>query len=262
VYTGIFECNITCKCAKTCLNRVVQEPLKTSLQVFLTKKKGWGVRTLADIPKGTFVCLYVGEVRTEKDAENDGAINGDDYLADLDFLKTVEEIKEGYESCVPEEESENYESSSDEEFNPPSYSKSKMSMFESRMSLRKNLQNTNTKIDGKHQLSKLNTQQRFKNKHKSMLEYLYKDCGVYTLDSRVSGNIGRYFNHSCNPNIFIQNVFIDTHDLRFPWVAYFALSNISAGTELAWNYNYIIGSVQNKRLKCYCGSKNCKGRLL
>lgn len=262
VYTGIFECNITCKCAKTCLNRVVQEPLKTSLQVFLTKKKGWGVRTLADIPKGTFVCICVGEVRTEKDAEIDGAINGDEYLADLDFLKTVEEIKEGYESCVPEEKSKKYKSSSDEKFNPPSYSKSKMSMYKSRRSLRKNLQNTNTKIDGKHQLSKLNTQQKFKNKHKSMLEYLYKDCGVYTLDAKVSGNIGRYFNHSCDPNIFIQNVFIDTHDLRFPWVAYFALSNISAGTELAWNYNYIIGSVQNKRLKCYCGSKNCKGRLL
>ena len=28
--------------------------------------------------------------------------------------------------------------------------------------------------------------------------------------------------HSCGPNMFVQNVFIDTHDLRFPWVAFFA----------------------------------------
>lgn len=28
--------------------------------------------------------------------------------------------------------------------------------------------------------------------------------------------------HSCIPNLFVQNVFVDTHDLRFPWVAFFA----------------------------------------
>lgn len=27
--------------------------------------------------------------------------------------------------------------------------------------------------------------------------------------------------HSCSPNLFVQNVFVDTHDLRFPWVAFF-----------------------------------------
>ncbi|XP_060865063.1 histone-lysine N-methyltransferase eggless-like [Metopolophium dirhodum] len=265
VITGIFECNTSCKCEKTCLNRVVQEPLKTSLQLFLTEKKGWGVRTLADIPKGSFVCTYLGVVRTEKDADNDFSLNWGEYLADLDFLETVEEIKDGYESYVvqPEVESEDYTSSSDdEEFNPSWAIKSKMSMCESRMLLRKNLQDTNTKIDGKHELSKLNTQQKIESKNTSLLRYLDKDCGIYTLDAKVSGNIGRYFNHSCDPNIFIQNVFIDTHDLRFPWVSYFALSNIPAGTELVWDYNYIVGSVKNKKLMCHCGSKNCKGRLL
>ncbi|CAI6361811.1 unnamed protein product [Macrosiphum euphorbiae] len=265
VITGIFECNSNCKCKKTCLNRVVQEPLKTSLQLFLTEKKGWGVRTLTDIPKGSFVCTFLGVVRTEKDADNDFSLNWGEYLADLDFLETVEEIKDGYESYVvqPEDESEDYTSSSDdEEFNPSWAIKKKMSMFESRMSLRKNLQNTNTKIDGKHELSKLNTQPKVDSKNTSLLSYLDKDRGIYTLDAKVNGNIGRYFNHSCDPNIFVQNVFIDTHDLRFPWVSYFALSNIQAGTELAWDYNYMIGSVKNKRLMCHCGSTNCKGRLL
>jgi len=267
VITGIFECNANCNCKKTCLNRVVQEPMKASLQLFFTEKKGWGVRTLADLPKGSFVCTFLGVVRTEKDADNDFSLNWGEYLADLDFLDTVEEVKDGYESYVvqteSEDESENYTSSSDdEEFSPSWAIKSKMSMFESKMSLRKNLQNTNTKIDGKHDLSKLNTQQKVGSKNTSLLSYLDKDCGIFTLDAKVSGNIGRYFNHSCDPNIFVQNVFIDTHDLRFPWVSYFALSNIPAGTELAWDYNYIIGSVKNKILMCHCGSKNCKGRLL
>lgn len=34
-------------------------------QVFLTHGgKGWGVRALEDIPKGAFVCEYVGEILT------------------------------------------------------------------------------------------------------------------------------------------------------------------------------------------------------
>jgi hypothetical protein len=38
-------------------------------------------------------------------------------------------------------------------------------------------------------------------------------------------NLNLFFSliqHSCGPNMFVQNVFIDTHDLRFPWVAFFA----------------------------------------
>jgi SET domain-containing protein len=35
------------------------------------------------------------------------------------------------------------------------------------------------------------------------------DGVVYTLDAKLIGNIGRYFNHSCSPNICVQNVFVD-----------------------------------------------------
>jgi histone-lysine N-methyltransferase SETDB1 len=70
------------------------------------------------------------------------------------------------------------------------------------------------------------------------------------------------FQHSCDPNIFVQNVFVDTHDLRFPWVAFFALRYIKAGTELTWDYRYEVGSVPGKKLYCYCDSAECRGRLL
>lgn len=62
--------------------------------------------------------------------------------------------------------------------------------------------------------------------------------------------------------MFVQNVFVDTHDLRFPWVAFFALQYIKAGAELTWDYNYDVGSVPDKQIICQCGSLECRGRLL
>ncbi|XP_077051343.1 histone-lysine N-methyltransferase SETDB1-A isoform X2 [Siphateles boraxobius] len=84
----------------------------------------------------------------------------------------------------------------------------------------------------------------------------------YIIDARQEGNLGRYINHSCSPNLFVQNVFVDTHDLRFPWVGFFASKRIKAGTELTWDYNYEVGSVEGKVLLCCCGSLRCTGRLL
>ncbi|XP_076450778.1 histone-lysine N-methyltransferase SETDB1-like [Babylonia areolata] len=92
---------------------------------------------------------------------------------------------------------------------------------------------------------------------------LFRDTSsCYIMDAKSMGNIGRYLNHSCSPNVFVQNIFVDTHDLRFPWVAFFAGQYIRAGTELTWDYNYEVGSVPDKVLYCYCGSPMCRGRLL
>jgi hypothetical protein len=91
---------------------------------------------------------------------------------------------------------------------------------------------------------------------------LFGEEYCYIMDAKSVGNLGRYLNHSCDPNVFVQNVFVDTHDLRFPWVAFFALHHIKAGTELTWDYNYTVGSVVDKTLYCYCGAAECRGRLL
>jgi hypothetical protein len=60
-------------------------------------------------------------------------------------------------------------------------------------------------------------------------------------DARVMGNIGKFFNHSCDPNVFVQNVFVDSHDLRFPWLGFFTSRRVGAGEELAWDYCYQVG---------------------
>ncbi|KAH7574830.1 hypothetical protein JRO89_XS02G0010000 [Xanthoceras sorbifolium] len=61
----IKECWAKCGCGWNCGNRVVQRGITVKLQVFSTPQgKGWGVRTLQELEKGTFVCEYVGEIVT------------------------------------------------------------------------------------------------------------------------------------------------------------------------------------------------------
>ncbi|XP_038973015.1 probable inactive histone-lysine N-methyltransferase SUVR2 isoform X2 [Phoenix dactylifera] len=61
----IKECWSKCGCKKECGNRVVQRGITCNLQVFFTgQRKGWGLRTLDELPRGTFVCEYVGEILT------------------------------------------------------------------------------------------------------------------------------------------------------------------------------------------------------
>ncbi|XVF42341.1 hypothetical protein PTKIN_Ptkin01aG0354900 [Pterospermum kingtungense] len=54
-----------------CGNRVAQRGIACKLQVLFTREgKGWGLRTLQDLPKGTFVCEYVGEILTNTELYN------------------------------------------------------------------------------------------------------------------------------------------------------------------------------------------------
>ncbi|XP_032466819.1 histone-lysine N-methyltransferase SETDB2-like isoform X3 [Phocoena sinus] len=74
--TGIYECSLLCKCnRRMCQNRVVQHGPQVRLQVFKTEKKGWGVRCLDDIDRGTFVCIYSGRLLSRSNTENPDAID-------------------------------------------------------------------------------------------------------------------------------------------------------------------------------------------
>ncbi|KAM7393231.1 hypothetical protein PAMA_008061 [Pampus argenteus] len=163
----IFECNHACSCWRTCKNRVVQNGLRTRLQLFRTSKKGWGVRTLQDIPQGTFVCEYVGEIISEAEAE---MRQNDAYLFSLDD----------------------------------------------------------------------------------------KPQDLYCIDARFYGNISRFLNHMCEPNLFACRVFTTHQDLRFPHIAFFASENIKAGEELGFNYGDHFWEVKSKLFSCECGSSKCK----
>ncbi|XP_008050223.1 histone-lysine N-methyltransferase SETDB2 isoform X2 [Carlito syrichta] len=74
--TGIYECSLLCKCnRRLCQNRVVQHGPQVRLQVFKTEKKGWGVRCLDDIDRGTFVCIYSGRLLGRANTEKPNAID-------------------------------------------------------------------------------------------------------------------------------------------------------------------------------------------
>lgn len=117
VPTGIYECNSRCKCSDRCLNKVVQHPVRVKMQLYRTKARGWGLQSLHDIPKGTFLSIYAGNLYTEKDANAlcQGLDHGDEYFAELDLIENAENRKEGYESGVvyPEESEEEKDSDSD-----------------------------------------------------------------------------------------------------------------------------------------------------
>ena len=59
----VYECNKRCTCGPECSNRVVQQGRKHKVCIFRTSNgRGWGVKALQRIKKGTFVMEYVGEV--------------------------------------------------------------------------------------------------------------------------------------------------------------------------------------------------------
>lgn len=90
----------------------------------------------------------------------------------------------------------------------------------------------------------------------------FEGSNTYILDAMYKGNVGRFFNHSCSPNSFAQNIFFESHDLRFPTVAFFASRNIFALEEITWDYQYEVGSIPERSMDCHCQSPDCRGRLL
>uniref|UniRef100_A0A915J472 Histone-lysine N-methyltransferase n=1 Tax=Romanomermis culicivorax TaxID=13658 RepID=A0A915J472_ROMCU len=82
----IYECNSKCSCDSTCPNRLVQKNRQFELCIFRTKNgRGWGVKTLEPIRKGSFVLEYVGQVITSAEADNLYTDATAEYLFDLDF---------------------------------------------------------------------------------------------------------------------------------------------------------------------------------
>ncbi|XP_053412555.1 histone-lysine N-methyltransferase EHMT1 isoform X5 [Nycticebus coucang] len=163
----IFECNHACSCWRNCRNRVVQNGLRARLQLFRTRDMGWGVRSLQDIPLGTFVCEYVGELISDSEAD---VREEDSYLFDLDN----------------------------------------------------------------------------------------KDGEVYCIDARFYGNVSRFINHHCEPNLVPVRVFMSHQDLRFPRIAFFSTRPIQAGEQLGFDYGERFWDIKGRLFSCRCGSAKCR----
>ncbi|XP_037999520.1 histone-lysine N-methyltransferase SETDB2-like [Motacilla alba alba] len=364
VPSGIYECSVLCRCDKLmCQNRVVQHGIQVRLQVFNTEKKGWGVRCLDDIDKGTFVCTYSGRLMSraevlgdaEQELKEKSAVNdrGHDFSSkkrklDLDRSDSVIELVQTDKNDILE--------------NQESLSQTVDNANKSTLVHQKNSSNatvrrpgTRTLVFHNHQLKMVHsassdeddssqirhssktklTSGTKKGKEKSTQEQKEEhlmeigqtdsagvesagckiknlslqgvDCGkssvlgdtcvvrpssnaplkadckensrqpkqnalseesegdgmlpknsneenIYVLDATKEGNVGRFLNHSCCPNLFAQSVFVETHNRSFPWVAFFTNRHVKAGTELTWDYGYEAGSMPETEISCHCGS--------
>ncbi|KAK9275601.1 hypothetical protein L1049_022868 [Liquidambar formosana] len=90
--------------------------------------------------------------------------------------------------------------------------------------------------------------------------------GAFTIDAAQYGNVGRFINHSCSPNLYAQNVLYDHEDKRMPHIMLFASEDIPPLQELTYHYNYTIDMVRDsdgniKKKSCYCGTPECTGRM-
>ncbi|XP_062595133.1 histone-lysine N-methyltransferase ASH1L-like isoform X1 [Saccostrea cucullata] len=79
------------------------------------------------------------------------------------------------------------------------------------------------------------------------------DSGA-VIDGYRMGNIGRYVNHSCEPNCEMQKWNVN----GVYRMGLFALKDISPNIELTYDYNFHSFNVDAQQL-CQCGSENCRG---
>ncbi|NXK62323.1 SETB2 methyltransferase, partial [Sylvietta virens] len=380
VPSGIYECSVLCRCDKLmCQNRVVQHGIQVRLQVFNTEKKGWGVRCLDDIDRGTFVCTYSGRLMSrevsgdakqelkEKSAVND---RGHDFSSkkrklDIDRSDSVIELVQTDKNYIPENQESLSQTVDNENKSTLIHLKNSSNATVSRPGTRTLVfcnhqlkmvitfsfdtqvhsassdeddssqihQSSKTKLTSGIKKGKEKSTQQQKEeqlmeigqtdsagvgsagcKRKSLsLQGVYcgkssvlddtcvvrpsnnaplkADCkgssrqskqdalceesdgdgmlskntneeNIYVLDATKEGNVGRFLNHSCCPNLFAQSVFVETHNRSFPWVAFFTNRLVKAGTELTWDYGYEAGSMPEAEISCHCGVQKCRKKTL
>ncbi|KAL6984018.1 Histone-lysine N-methyltransferase, H3 lysine-9 specific suvh4 [Sarracenia purpurea var. burkii] len=88
----------------------------------------------------------------------------------------------------------------------------------------------------------------------------------FCIDAGSVGNVARFINHSCEPNLFVQCVLSSHHDVRLARVVLFAAENIAPFQELTYDYGYALDSVVGpdgkiKEQLCHCGTTDCRKRL-
>lgn len=88
----------------------------------------------------------------------------------------------------------------------------------------------------------------------------------FCIDAASIGNVARFINHSCEPNLFIQCVLSAHQDIKLARVMLFAADSIPPLQELTYDYGYALDSVHGpdgkvKKMACYCGAEGCRKRL-
>lgn len=80
--------------------------------------------------------------------------------------------------------------------------------------------------------------------------------GSEIIDACAKGNLGRFINHSCDPNCRTEKWMVNGEVC----IGLFAIRDIKKGEELTFDYNYVrvFGAAAKK---CFCGSSQCRGYI-
>lgn len=286
VPSGLYECGPWCNCDRArCQNRLVQSGIRVRLEVFQTEGCGWGVRCRDDLDRGTFICIYAGVVLQRVQSPN--KVPPPKLMrANLPSDDEVEVITEWLAPPVLEGRTNLLEtpppvspSTSPSQYVPviqrPTDTNTATRSTQDRdkgalvgglepapLSAGDQLQaqEKNVAMTTASPEQAANHTQAETNKQKC-LKRAAKEENVYILDASKEGNVSRFFNHSCRPNLFIQNVFTDSHDPEFPVIAFFTSRVVKAGTELTWDYSARTLTASLQEVPCFCCSDSCQGQF-
>uniref|UniRef100_A0A1A8BVD4 Histone-lysine N-methyltransferase SETDB2 n=1 Tax=Nothobranchius kadleci TaxID=1051664 RepID=A0A1A8BVD4_NOTKA len=275
VPSGLYECGPWCGCVRSrCQNRLVQRGLRVRLQVFQTEDRGWGVRCRDDLDRGTFVCIYAGVVlqRVQSPVELPPAKL---FAVDVPSDDEVEVVTEWLAPPILDGRSNLVETPPPSsaltspplhvpviqrpaESNTPPQNQSPTALTEgpdqkspSAADMPKGTVAMTTETQ-EVSSTKPNAQRSLK-RGAEMEEVCF-------IDANKEGNVSRFINHNCKPNLFIQNVFTDSHDPAFPVIAFFTSRVVKSGTELTWDYaaDAYADPGQKQEVPCLCGSSDCR----
>lgn len=178
----IYECFEKCKCSSLCKNRLVQYGPRKNLKIIDTKRipNQKGLITMKPIPMGGFICEYAGEIITKTEAERRHKNN-------------IQNSEMNYIICL-------------NEYCIDSSKNSISNLYNKRIKTNRKAEKVGKAIDTENSLEKIDDidtkdASTGVNKKTRLLQTF--------IDPSRKGNIGRYLNHSCEPNCHILSVRVD-----------------------------------------------------
>lgn len=82
------------------------------------------------------------------------------------------------------------------------------------------------------------------------------------ISAKNVGNVARFMNHSCSPNVFWQPVLRESNSESYLHIAFFAIRHIPPMTELTYDYGITqSGKADERKKRCLCGSFKCRGHF-
>ncbi|KAL4314282.1 histone-lysine N-methyltransferase SUVR5 isoform X1 [Arachis ipaensis] len=95
--------------------------------------------------------------------------------------------------------------------------------------------------------------------HVNDMSRLIEGQAHYIIDATKYGNVSRFINHSCSPNLVNHQVLVESMDCERAHIGLYASRDIALGEELTHDYHYKL--VSGEGTPCLCGASKCRGRL-